>query len=41
VTCYGGEGKIIVFTQTKADANALVLSGKIRYEAEAMHGDIT
>lgn len=28
--CYGGAGKTIVFTQTKADANALILTDKIK-----------
>jgi ATP-dependent RNA helicase DDX21 len=38
--CYGGEGKTIVFTQTKADANSLILSDKIKQDIEVMHGDI-
>lgn len=38
--CYGGNGKCIVFTQTKADANALILSDKIKQDIEVMHGDI-
>lgn len=39
--CYGGEsGKTIVFTETKADANALILSDKIKKDVEVMHGDI-
>ena len=38
--CYGGEGKTIVFTQTKADANSLILSDKIKIDIEVMHGDI-
>jgi ATP-dependent RNA helicase DDX21 len=29
-----------VFTQTKADANALILSDKIKQDIEVMHGDI-
>ena len=37
--CYGGNGKTIVFTQTKADANSLMLSDKIK-SIEVMHGDI-
>lgn len=37
---YGGDGKVIVFTQTKADANSLILSDKIKQDIEAMHGDI-
>ena len=38
--CYGGMGKTIVFTQTKQDANSLVLSDKIKQDIEVMHGDI-
>lgn len=38
--CYGGAGRIIVFTSTKADANSLLLSDKIKHDIEAMHGDI-
>jgi ATP-dependent RNA helicase DDX21 len=30
LVCYGGNGKTIVFTQTKADANSLLLSDKIK-----------
>jgi ATP-dependent RNA helicase DDX21 len=41
VTCYCTEGKTIVFTQTKADANSLCLSDKLKVPCEAMHGDIT
>lgn len=37
---YGGTGKILVFTSTKADANSLLLSDKITHEVEVMHGDI-
>lgn len=40
LTCYGGSNKTLVFTQTKQDANSLVLSDKIKYELEVMHGDI-
>lgn len=40
LTCYGSQGKIIVFTQTKADANSLLLSDKIKQDVEVMHGDI-
>lgn len=40
LACYGGLGKTIVFTQTKADANSLLLSDKIRSDVEVMHGDI-
>lgn len=37
----GNNGKSIVFTQTKADANSLLLSDKIPSgAAEVMHGDI-
>jgi ATP-dependent RNA helicase DDX21 len=39
--CYGGvNGKTIVFTQTKADCNALILTDKIKQDIEVMHGDI-
>lgn len=38
--CYGKQGKTIVFTQTKADANSLILSDKIKQDIEVMHGDI-
>jgi len=38
---YGGvTGKTIVFTQTKADANSLILTDKIKEDVEVMHGDI-
>jgi len=37
---YGGNGRIIVFCSTKADANSLLLSDKITHDCEAMHGDI-
>ena len=38
---YGGFGQTIVFTQTKAEANALLLSEKMNNKAlEVMHGDI-
>lgn len=37
---YGKGGKVIVFTQTKADANSLLLSDKIKQDIEVMHGDI-
>mgnify|MGYP001947070619 CR=1 FL=1 len=40
LVCYGGNGKTIVFTQTKADANSLILSDKIKQDIEVMHGDI-
>jgi ATP-dependent RNA helicase DDX21 len=40
LVCYGGgSGKSIVFTQTKADANNLLMSDKIK-DTEVMHGDI-
>jgi len=38
--CYGKSAKTIVFTQTKMDANSLVLSDKIKLDVEVMHGDI-
>lgn len=40
--CYGGGegGKTIVFTETKADANSLILSDKMKKNIEVMHGDI-
>ena len=38
--CYGGNAKTIVFTQTKQDANSLILSDKIKQDIEVMHGDI-
>lgn len=37
---YGQQGKTIVFTQTKADANSLLLSEQIKLDIEVMHGDI-
>ena len=38
---YGGFGQTIVFTQTKAEANALLQSEKMNGKAlEVMHGDI-
>jgi ATP-dependent RNA helicase DDX21 len=37
---YGGNAKTIVFTQTKLDANSLILSDKIKQDIEVMHGDI-
>jgi hypothetical protein len=40
VLCYGGEGRTIVFSQTKADANTFLLSDKIKVDVEVMHGDI-
>ena len=41
LTVYAGnQGKCIVFTQTKADANQLLLSDKLKQDIEVMHGDI-
>ena len=40
LTVYGKGGRVIVFTQTKADANSLLLSDKIKADIEVMHGDI-
>ncbi len=40
LSVYGGIGKSIVFTQTKADANSLLLTDKIKQDVEVMHGDI-
>lgn len=40
LNCYGGTGRIIVFSSTKADANSLLLSDKITHDVEVMHGDI-
>mmetsp|Transcript_9329 Transcript_9329/g.15727 ORF Transcript_9329/g.15727 Transcript_9329/m.15727 type:complete len:299 (+) Transcript_9329:753-1649(+) len=37
---YGGLGQTIVFCSTKAEANSLLLSDKIKKEIEVMHGDI-
>lgn len=37
--CYG-TGQTIVFTQTKNEANQLLLSDKIKNKIEVMHGDI-
>lgn len=37
---YGGLGQAIVFCSTKAEANALLLSEKIKKDIEVMHGDI-
>ena len=37
---YGGIGKILVFTSTKADCNAILVSNTITHDVEAMHGDI-
>ena len=38
--CYGGVGQTIVFCSTKAEANQLLLSDKIKKDIEVMHGDI-
>ena len=39
--CYGNNGQTIVFTQTKAEANQLLLSDKMsKTNIEVMHGDI-
>jgi ATP-dependent RNA helicase DDX21 len=39
--CYGGlHGKTIVFAQTKADANSVMLSDKVTHGVEVLHGDI-
>lgn len=39
--CYGGlKGKSIVFVQTKVEANSIILSEKMRNNAEVLHGDI-
>ena len=37
---YGGTGRIIVFTSTKADANSLKATDEINHDVEVMHGDI-
>lgn len=39
--CYGGlHGKTIVFAQTKADANDVLLADKVKLDVEVLHGDI-
>lgn len=39
--CYKGlQGKAIVFTSTKADANQIITSEKMKHEVEVLHGDI-
>jgi ATP-dependent RNA helicase DDX21 len=39
--CYGGlHGKTIVFAQTKADANSVLLADKVNHDVEVLHGDI-
>lgn len=40
LNCYGGTGRIICFSSTKADANSVLLSDKITHDVEVMHGDI-
>lgn len=40
INVYGGVGKIIVFTQTKADANELMRTETIENDIEVMHGGI-
>lgn len=41
IKMYGGRrGKAIVFTQTKADANNIILEHKVNVDAEVLHGDI-
>lgn len=40
ITCYGGQGKSICFTSTKAECNQLALTDKIKQGIEVMHGDI-
>lgn len=37
---YGGLGQTIVFCSTKAEANSLLVSEKIKMDIEVMHGDI-
>lgn len=39
--CYGGgNSQCIVFCSTKAEANSLLLTDKIKQDIEVMHGDI-
>lgn len=38
---YGSNGRTIVFTSTKADADDLAHSSEIAHLVEAMHGDIS
>jgi len=39
--CYGGlKGKAIVFCETKMEANDIILSERMRNNAEVLHGDI-
>lgn len=41
VSFYGCDGKAIVFTQTKADANAFISTDRLNCAIEVMHGDIS
>jgi ATP-dependent RNA helicase DDX21 len=36
----GNTGKAIVFTQTKAEANEMMVSDKLKSYIEVLHGDI-
>ena len=41
VMCYGGkEGRSIVFTDTKREANDISLKGNLKLDCEVLHGDI-
>jgi len=40
ITVYGGNGKIIVFTSTRNDANELMRTDTIENDIEVMHGGI-
>eukprot|EP00466_Bigelowiella_natans_P009222 jgi/Bigna1/137216/aug1.38_g11924 len=44
IQAYGGtdgpEGRVICFTETKKDANEMVMSGDIKFECQPLHGDI-
>ena len=40
LTLYVKNGKTIVFTQTKKDANETILTDKVSMDLEVMHGDI-
>eukprot|EP01080_Neovahlkampfia_damariscottae_P009467 gene9467-1673_t len=40
VRLYGGRGKSIVFTNTKAEANELAISSSISSQCQVLHGDI-
>jgi len=37
---YGSLGQSIVFTSTKAEANQLLVTDKMKKDVEVMHGDI-